>query len=210
MKPELVWEIEYGLRLTALDLTRAAAARDAWYAAVVDMFETYDFVVAPSAQVFPFDKSVHWPETIDGRPMDTYHRWMETVVPWTMAGHPVAAMPAGLNARGLPMGIQIVGRRHGDHDVLRIAHAYEAASPVMDGTPPPLLVRRRAGTDALAAHQDPFRRRGATTSGSVWTSISTTSVVPARARASSRGRDSGWPRGTCPVTTLNPVRGPGE
>ena len=144
MKPELVWEIEYGLRLTALDLTRAAAARDAWYAAVVDMFESYDFVVAPSAQVFPFDKSVHWPETIDGRPMDTYHRWMETVVPWTMAGHPVAAMPAGLDARGLPMGIQIVGRRHGDHDVLRIAHAYEAASPVMDGTPPPLLVSRRA------------------------------------------------------------------
>ena len=144
MKPELVWEIEYGLRLTALDLTRAAAARDAWYAAVVDMFESYDFVVAPSAQVFPFDKSVHWPETIDGRPMDTYHRWMETVVPWTMAGHPVAAMPAGLDARGLPMGIQIIGRRHGDHDVLRIAHAYEAASPVMDGTPPPLLVSRRA------------------------------------------------------------------
>ena len=144
MKPELVWEIEYGLRLTALDLTRAAAARDAWYAAVVDMFESYDFVVAPSAQVFPFDKSVHWPEAIDGRPMDTYHRWMETVVPWTMAGHPVAAMPAGLDARGLPMGIQIVGRRHGDHDVLRIAHAYEAASPVMDGTPPPLLVSRRA------------------------------------------------------------------
>ncbi len=144
MKPELVWEIEYGLRLTALDLTRAAAARDAWYAAVVDMFESYDFVVAPSAQVFPFDKSVHWPETIDGRTMDTYHRWMETVVPWTMAGHPVAAMPAGLDARGLPMGIQIVGRHHGDHDVLRIAHAYEAASPVMDGTPPPLLVSRRA------------------------------------------------------------------
>ena len=145
MKPELVWEIEYGLRLTALDLTRAAAARDAWYAAVVDMFETYDFVVAPSAQVFPFDKSVHWPETIDGRPMDTYHRWMETVVPWTMAGHPVAAMPAGFDARGLPMGVQIIGRRHGDHDVLRIAHAYEAASPVMDGTPPPLLAPAAGG-----------------------------------------------------------------
>ncbi len=139
MKPELVWEIEHGLRLTALDLTRAAAARDAWYAALVEMFESYDFVVAPSAQVFPFDKSVHWPEAIDGRPMDTYHRWMETVVPWTMAGHPVAAMPAGFDARGLPTGVQIIGRRHGDHDVLRIAHAYEAASPVMDGSPPPLL-----------------------------------------------------------------------
>jgi amidase len=145
MKPELVWEVEHGLRLTALDLTRAAAARDAWYAAVVEMFESYDYVVAPSAQVFPFDKSVHWPEAIDGRPMDTYHRWMETVAPWTMAGHPVAAMPAGFDARGLPTGIQIIGRRHGDHDVLRIAYAYEAASTVMDGIPPPLLARAPGG-----------------------------------------------------------------
>lgn len=140
MKPELVWEIEYGLRLSALDLSRAAAARDAWYAAVVRFFEGYDYVVAPSAQVFPFDKAVHWPETIDGRPMDTYHRWMETVVPWTMAGHPVAAMPAGFDARGLPTGVQIVGKRHADHDVLQMAHAYEGASPVMDRTPPPLLL----------------------------------------------------------------------
>ena len=141
MKPELVWEIECGLRLTAMDLTRAAAVRDAWYAALVTFFESYDYVVAPSAQVFPFDKAVHWPETVNGRPMDTYHRWMETVVPWTMAGHPVAAMPAGFDARGLPTGIQIIGRRHGDHAVLQLAHAYEAASPVMERSPPPLLVR---------------------------------------------------------------------
>ena len=140
MKPELVWEIEYGLRLTALDLTRAAAARDAWYAVLAGMFERYDFVVAPSAQVFPFDKAVHWPQEIDGRPMDTYHRWMETVVPWTMSGHPVAALPAGFDGRGLPTGIQLIGRRHDDRGVLQLAHAYETASPVMDGSPPPLLI----------------------------------------------------------------------
>lgn len=139
MKPELVWEIEKGLRLTALDLTHAVDARNAWYAALAQMFERYDYIVAPSAQVFPFDKAVHWPETVDGRPMDTYHRWMETVVPWTMAGHPVAAVPAGFDPRGLPTGIQIIGRRQGDHGVLQLAHAYETASPVMDGTPPPLL-----------------------------------------------------------------------
>ncbi|GAA1983015.1 amidase [Terrabacter lapilli] len=145
MKPELVWEIEYGLRLSARDLTRAAAARDAWYAALADLLERYDFVVAPSAQVFPFDKSVHWPDQIDGRPMDTYHRWMETVVPWTMSTHPVAAVPAGFDPRGLPTGIQLVGRRHDDHGVLQLAHAYEGESPVMDGTPPPLLRRVPGG-----------------------------------------------------------------
>ena len=145
MKPELVWEIEYGLRLTALDLTRAAAARDAWYAALAGMFERYDFVVAPSAQVFPFDSSVHWPREIDGHPMDTYHRWMETVVPWTMSGHPVAAVPAGFDRRGLPTGIQLIGRRHDDHGVLQLAQAYETASPVMDGTLPPLLTGETGG-----------------------------------------------------------------
>ena len=145
MKPELVWEIEYALRLTARDLTRAAAARDAWYAVLTELFQRYDYVVAPSAQVFPFDKSVHWPREIAGRPMDTYHRWMETVVPWTMAGHPVAAMPAGFDERGLPNGIQIIGRRHADHGVLQLAHAYETASPVMDGAPPPLLTGGTGG-----------------------------------------------------------------
>lgn len=145
MKPELVWEIEFGLRLSARDLTRAAAARDAWYAALADLLGRYDFVVAPSAQVFPFDKSVHWPDEIDGRPMDTYHRWMETVVPWTMSTHPVAAVPAGFDARGLPTGIQLVGRRHDDRGVLQLAHAYEGESPVMDGAPPPLLTRAPGG-----------------------------------------------------------------
>lgn len=145
MKPELVWEIEYGLRLSARDLTRAAAARDAWYAALADLFTRYDYVVAPSAQVFPFDSSVHWPEAVDGRPMDTYHRWMETVVPWTMSSHPVAAVPAGFDARGLPTGIQVVGRRHDDRGVLQLAHAYEGASPVMDGRLPPLLTRPAGG-----------------------------------------------------------------
>lgn len=139
LKPELVWEIEYALRLTAVDLTRAANVRDAWYAALTQLFATYDYVVAPSAQVFPFDKSVHWPRTIDGRPMDTYHRWMETVAPWTMAGHPVAAMPAGFDARGLPTGIQVIGRRRADHAVLQVAHAYEQANPWMHRTPPRLL-----------------------------------------------------------------------
>ncbi|WP_374970658.1 amidase [Terrabacter sp. BE26] len=141
MKPELVWEIEYGLRLSARDLAQAAAARDGWYAALADLLERYDYVVAPSAQVFPFDKAVHWPEEIDGRRMDTYHRWMETVVPWTMSTHPVAAVPAGFDARGLPTGLQLVGRRHDDRGVLQLAHAYEGASPVMDGSLPPLLTR---------------------------------------------------------------------
>ena len=95
MKPEAVWEVEQGLALSALDLAAAAESRDRWYAALTDFFADYDFVLAPSAQVFPFDRDTHWPRSVGGREMDTYHRWMETVAPWSLAGLPVIGMPAG-------------------------------------------------------------------------------------------------------------------
>ena len=68
LKPEVVWEIENGLRLTALDVARAEAARTEWFDAAMRFLDTYDFVVAPSTQVFPFPHTTHWPNEIDGRP----------------------------------------------------------------------------------------------------------------------------------------------
>jgi Asp-tRNA(Asn)/Glu-tRNA(Gln) amidotransferase A subunit family amidase len=139
LKPELIWEIEHGIPLTALDISRANSARNSWYAAVVELFETYDFILAPSAQVFPFDADIHWPSSIDGRPMDTYHRWMETVAPWSLTDHPVMGMPVGFDRRGLPMGIQLVGRDNADLAVLQLAYAYEQATQWVGRVPPPML-----------------------------------------------------------------------
>ncbi|SDS14930.1 amidase [Microlunatus soli] len=139
LKPELRWEIEHGLRLTARDITEAVAERQAWYAAVVDLQRNYDYIIAPSAQVFPFDKTVHWPTMIDGRPMDTYHRWMETVAPWSLSGCPVAGVPAGFGDSGLPTGIQIVGRAGQDLAVLQLAHAYHRRTRWPQRRPPPGL-----------------------------------------------------------------------
>ncbi|MEL7976045.1 amidase [Isoptericola sp. F-RaC21] len=139
MKPELVWEIENGLRLSARDVAEAVEARTAWYGAVSDLFAEYDFVLAPSAQVFPFDKETHWPSSVDGREMDTYHRWMETVAPWTMSAHPVAGVPVGFDDRGLPMGVQIIGPDNGDRAVLQLAHAYEQRTRWTARVLPPAL-----------------------------------------------------------------------
>ncbi|MQA98196.1 MAG: amidase, partial [Streptosporangiales bacterium] len=139
LKPEVVWEIENGLGLSARDVGRALAIREAWFAKVTELFETYDFVLAPSAQVFPFDATLHWPAEIDGRPMDSYHRWMETVAPWTMTSLPAMGMPAGFGEAGLPMGIQLIGRNHADLAVLRLAAAYESATGWVAKNPPPML-----------------------------------------------------------------------
>jgi len=137
LKPEVIWEIEHGLRLRALDVARVETERIEWYDAVLRFLDSYDFVVAPSTQVFPFPVTTHWPAEIDGRRMDSYHRWMETVAPWSMTGLPVLGMPAGFDGRGLPAGIQLVGRPRADTRVLQLAKAYEEQTNWVRDHPPP-------------------------------------------------------------------------
>ena len=128
LKPECQWEVAGGLRLTANDVFKASTARAAFYAAMLKLFDDFDYLVLPAAQVFPFAAEQHWPQSIAGINMDSYHRWMEVVVPGTLSGCPIAAVPAGFNASGLPMGIQIIGKRYQDFATLQMAYAYEQAS----------------------------------------------------------------------------------
>ena len=119
----------------------ASVARSGWAKAVRRFFDRYDFAIAPTAQVFPFDATVPWPKVVGGRTMQTYHQWMGIVLPWTLAGTPVMNAPAGFNRDGLPMGIQIIGKRQAEMAVLRIAYAYEQATGWVQKRPPPLLSR---------------------------------------------------------------------
>lgn len=139
MKPEAQYEVETGARLSAFDLIDAAAARTAWYQAMRRFQEQYEFVILPTAQVFPFDAKTHWPQQINGRKMDTYHRWMEVCSLVSMTGCPSLNVPAGFNARGLPMGLQIVGRNHDELGCLQLAYAYDQATHWYDRHPPALL-----------------------------------------------------------------------
>ncbi len=136
IKPEAIWEIESGLGLTALDVYKASVERTAWYQHVLTLFERYDFLALPTAQVFPFDVNLHWPKTVAGRTMDTYHRWMEVVIGPTLAGLPAISVPVGFSAAGLPMGMQLIGRPRGDLEVLQLAHAYEQATDWARRVPP--------------------------------------------------------------------------
>lgn len=128
LKPEAAWEAENGLAGTAVDVYQASVTRSRWYLHVLELFKQVDFLVTPTAQVFPFDAQQRWPQTVAGRTMDTYHRWMEVVVPWTMAGLPVLNVPVGFNSAGLPMGMQLIGPPRADPQVLQLGHAYEQAN----------------------------------------------------------------------------------
>lgn len=139
LKPEALWEAEQGLDLTAFEVMKASNMRSAWYQHVRGLFERYDVLVLPSAQVFPFSVETHWPREIAGRAMDTYHRWMEVVIPATMSGCPAMSVPAGFNAAGLPMGMQLWGPNQSELTLLQIAKAYEDATGWVDRRPPGLL-----------------------------------------------------------------------
>jgi len=138
LKPEARWEVERGLQLSAQDIHRANVQRGDAYRAWNALFERFDYLVMPSAQLFPFDVETHWPREIAGQAMDTYHRWMEIVIPASMLGAPTISLPAGLNDAGLPMGFQLIGRPRNDWGVLQLARAFEKASGDLAILPPSL------------------------------------------------------------------------
>ena len=138
LKPEMVFEIEGSLGLTAAEITTAAETRADWYLALHALMERYDFLALPSAQVFPFPAEVHWPREINGRAMDTYHRWMEVVIAGTLAGVPALSLPAGFDARGRPMGIQLIGPMGADQAVLEAGMSYELVTDHLDRRPDPV------------------------------------------------------------------------
>jgi len=139
IKPEAVFEIESAMKLSALDITAASAVRAQWYEAVRRFFESYDFMVLATAQLFAFDARIHWPREVAGVPMEVYYQWQWGVIPVTMAGLPALAVPAGFSGSGHPMGLQIAGPSHSERGCLELAHAYDLATGFTRNRLPPLL-----------------------------------------------------------------------
>lgn len=139
LKPEAQWEIQGAKGLTAMDIYRASETRSDWYRAALNLFKQMDFLLLPSAQVFPFDATLHWPKSINDVAMDTYHRWMQVVTPASLLGLPVLNVPVGFNAQGLPMGMQIIGPPQADLAVLQLGYAYELATQWVSRRRPALL-----------------------------------------------------------------------
>ncbi|AZO27896.1 amidase [Mesorhizobium sp. M1B.F.Ca.ET.045.04.1.1] len=129
LKPEAVWEVEQAIRLTAPQIHAATVRRSLWHRTLLSLFERFDLIVLPTAQVFPFDVATHWPREIAGRAMDSYHRWMQVSAFATLGACPALNVPVGFDGKGRPMGMQLIGRARGDLAVLKAGAAYEATLP---------------------------------------------------------------------------------
>ncbi len=127
LAPQVGWEVERGLAITGERIERAVALREDWIAAADTLFARYDALVLPATQVWPFPVEQDWPREIAGQTMDTYHRWMEVMLPASLAGLPAIALPVGPGPRGLPGAVQLMGQAGSDATLLAMAREWERA-----------------------------------------------------------------------------------
>ena len=136
MDPLLVWRLEQGRALSLRDVGKAETARTALYQRVRQFFETYDLLLLPTTVAPPYAAHGGYPTTVAGRPISTPYEILLLTYAFNVTGQPAISVPAGWTAEGLPIGLQIVGRRHADALVLRAAAAFEAAAPWAQRRPP--------------------------------------------------------------------------
>lgn len=123
---EVVSRIEKARDVSAIDFKRAERVRTEAYDAVQSLFDRYDLLATPMLTIPPFAKGTK-PTEIGGREIHPHHGW-HLAWPFNLTGNPAASLPAGF-VDGLPAGVQVVGPRLGDGDVLRASAAFERERP---------------------------------------------------------------------------------
>ena len=128
MKPEAIWQIELGSKLSGEDVAQAMTRHGELMQRMRRFQKKYEFLLCAVNQVPPFDATIAWPREIEGVKMETYLDWMKSAYLVTPTFCPAISVPAGFTDDGLPVGIQIVGRYRDDLGVLQIAYAFEQAT----------------------------------------------------------------------------------
>jgi amidase len=143
------WNIEEGRRLTGPQLGAAERKRTELYHRLRVFMRTHEFLLLPVVQVPPFDVNKPFPPEVAGVKMETYIDWMKSCYFITTTGLPAASVPCGFTPKGLPVGLQIVGRHQDDLGVLQLAHAFEQSTMYWKRRPP-VLTTEGAGTPTPA------------------------------------------------------------
>jgi amidase len=136
MQAGLVWNIEQGLALDARAIANGEKLRTTLWQRVRAFMETRDLLVSPTVAIPPFPVEQRYPTEINGKPLENYTQWFYLTYGITVTGLPAITVPCGFTRAGLPVGLQIVGKRRREAAVLRAAAAFEQAAPWSQHIPP--------------------------------------------------------------------------
>ena len=118
LKPEVIWNIEEGLKLTVEQLERAEAQRVAMTARTLEFFDKYDLLLCPATIVPPFPVENRYVAECAGKKFDNYVEWLGIVYAITLVCCPALSLPCGFTASGLPVGLQVVAPPRGEAQLL--------------------------------------------------------------------------------------------
>jgi len=119
--PNVGNNVRAGLKLTVPDIAAAEQERNRIWERFRELFTRFDYIVTPCMAVPPFPVEQNYPDSIAGRPMETYVDWIAPTFVLSLTALPIASVPCGLDAEGLPVGLQIVGRPSDEESVLALA-----------------------------------------------------------------------------------------
>lgn len=135
LKPEVIWNIEEGLKLTVEQIERAEAQRVAMTARTLKFFESYDLLLCPATIVPPYPIGNRYVAECDGKKFDNYVEWLGIVYAITLACCPALSLPCGFTTSGLPIGLQMVGPPRGEAALLAGAKVLEDILGLRGTTP---------------------------------------------------------------------------
>jgi amidase len=135
LKPEVIWNIEEGLKLTVEQLERAEAQRVTMTARAIEFFKTYDLLLAPATIVAPFPIENRYVAACAGKKFDNYVEWLGIVYAITLVCCPALSLPCGFTSTGLPVGLQVVAPPRGEAQLLAGSKVLEDILGVRGTTP---------------------------------------------------------------------------
>lgn len=126
--------VEAGRDRSVLEYKQADAVRTDVYADISAVFDASELLVTPTLAVPPFEAEKLGPSDVDGTEIDPFIDWILSWI-FNMTDHPAASIPAGFVNGSLPVGMQLVGDRFADDDVLAASVAFERRRPWHDAYP---------------------------------------------------------------------------
>ncbi|MQG39441.1 MAG: amidase [SAR202 cluster bacterium] len=140
MKPWLQTRFEYGSNVTGKDFVLAMEEMEKWKHTIDSVFENYDLLLTPTISV-PAFQCGKWPTEINSSKIDEFSvsqnaGFYHFAYPFNMSGNPAASIPCGFSSEGLPIGLQIIGKRGDELSVLKASTEYEKSHPWAKFIPP--------------------------------------------------------------------------